>query len=198
MKKESYKVDITDLANVSCGYTTIIDCNRLRKDIYALKSEGAIIYRPILPVCNRKLQKKWDDSRRLKHVKHLDSIKSVLDQSEPREVSHLKSRLKSKQIEKERKERFSSEDKILYKKIQQVQNRNPIYCFDDSDKRFFISRHSTNLPAKKWNVLRIEKENLRIYNKLNSIKPTISRVKHLNDYKQQQKRMNKISLRGTC
>merc|ERR1712137_695314 len=158
------------------------------------KPQQQQIYRPVLAASNRLLQKKWDQMAKQRHEMHLSKVKPMIDFSSPREVTHLKNKCKMKQMRREKLANMSHDDNILFEKIRRIERRKPVY-FDIEDKtRNRVTGNSLNLPLKKQIKRKIELENMKIFKRLNAIKPVICREDHLKSFAVQSKRRLSISL----
>merc|ERR1719419_486882 len=118
----------------------------------------------------------------------------MIDFSPPREVTHLKNKCKMKQLKKERLTNISHDDGILFEKIRRIERRRPIYFKNEDKTRNQVTGNSLNLPLKKATQRRIETENMKIFKRLNAIKPIIQRKDHLKSFELQNRRRIAISL----
>lgn len=145
----------------------------------------------LTPSCNRLLQKKWDDRKQKEHRERLHSIKSSLDNGKPQEFVHIKQNLRKHKIEEERQQTIQRHNNKLLARMHQIMTTTGHV---DHRNTHWKSKKSLNYMKRANEMDKITKENQRILDRIQQVRPQYSVESMNNSYLTHKSRTKSISL----
>ncbi|KAG9393780.1 hypothetical protein J8273_4643 [Carpediemonas membranifera] len=143
-----------------------------------------------IPVASKICSKKWDDRAFELHRKKLAGIKPSIDNSAPKQFNHFKNNKKKQQLQEERYYEIQRENNILLGKMSHIMaSRGGV----DMSAPARGPADSLNRSYRVRELEKITVENAKLLQRLQSKKPSISRVALERDFEINEQRVEQIS-----
>eukprot|EP01083_Nonionella_stella_P115140 341024_1 len=124
------------------------------------------MYRALPEIGNKRLNEMWKNRDRQIHLDKLSRIRACIDNTPPREFSHLKNNTKRRFVQEERFRKIERENQLLLKKMIAISNHK-FFAEDEEPPR----GKSLNYQARRRELDRIAYENQRILYRIEDRRP---------------------------
>lgn len=123
------------------------------------------------------------------HKKKLRDMKSSVDNKAPRAGSHLRAKAKKSALIEDRIKTIETENRILLQKMSHIMRSKGAV---DNNNTFAQHGHSLNIDRRKRELARINKDNLKILQRIQEAKPAYNHRKWEQDARNNDKILHNI------
>ncbi|XP_064394176.1 uncharacterized protein LOC135341524 [Halichondria panicea] len=138
-------------------------------------------YQSVLPTGNKLLQRKWDQTYYDEHRRLIRSAKPMVDTKAPAVRGHVTSKLKKKQLQKERTDVIDRDNQTLLKKMQHIMNTG-----GQVQHKNTFQHHSLNEKQRQDELDRIAKENKAMLKRLEQVEPIYKVADWIDDWRRKE------------